>query len=82
MWNNIKSFVKSKYYTSNFYNKLVVKNQMSDFAERLIAIIKFQKYIKDQTSFALEEKIYIDANNSHLNDLRKDINAFLDQYEL
>ena len=79
-----KTFDKFKNYLfeSNIYQKHLIQTQMNDFKERLFAINNFQKYIEDQTSFTLEKKICKDANNEHLESLRKDINSFLDQYKL
>ena len=78
----IISSLKNRLIESQYYKKFIARKKLDDFREKLIAIINFQKYIEDQTSFSLERRIYVDTNNRHLEKLKEDLNNFLDSYLL
>ena len=80
--NNFLSTLKNHLFESNIYKKICIRHQMDDFKEKLIAISNFQKYIEDQTSFELERRIYTDANNEHIDQLKSDIVDYLNSFKL
>ena len=62
----------------NYY----IRRKMNDFSEKLIAINNFHSYINHQTSFTLERKCCIDANNEHLDQLLNDLTKFINEFRL
>ena len=77
-FNSMKNYLLSTKISKNY----IIRNQMKDFAEKLVAINNFQHYIKDQTSFTLEKRMCKDASNEHLMNLKKEIDTFLNQFQV
>lgn len=75
-----------KNYLASLINKIQerskIQSVMADFGEKLVALKKFERCIKKETFFNSEEIKYKKAYKRHLDKIRRDLNRYLNEYEL